>query len=97
MPFFGMSAPSLVARPVPTGRIHPDKMRQDVRATREPQRDALTSFDMTATARKTNLENIRPLRALYLQETNFQIRYDACHERGWADSYLLMLDDLTVG
>ena len=52
---------------------------------------------MTPIARKIDLENIQSLRALYLQETNFQIRYDACHERGWTDSYLLMLDDLRVG
>ena len=52
---------------------------------------------MTATARKTDLQNIQSLRALYLQETNFQIRYDACHERGWTDSYLLMMDDIAVG
>jgi len=52
---------------------------------------------MAAIAQKTDLENIRPLRALYLQETNFQIRYNACHERGWTDSYLLTMDDLAVG
>jgi len=52
---------------------------------------------MTPAARKTDLENIQSLRALYLQETNFQIRYDACHERGWTDSYLLMMDNLNVG
>jgi hypothetical protein len=43
------------------------------------------------------LKNIQALRALFLQEANFQIRYDACHERGWTDSYLLMLDGLPVG
>ena len=52
---------------------------------------------MTPIARKTDLESIQSLRALYLQETNFQIRYDACHERGWTDSYFLMLDDFSVG
>ncbi|HTX35839.1 MAG TPA: GNAT family N-acetyltransferase [Bryobacteraceae bacterium] len=50
-----------------------------------------------AAARKSDLEAILPLRALFLQETNFQIRYDACHKRGWSDSYLLLLDDLPVG
>jgi predicted acetyltransferase len=34
---------------------------------------------------------------LFLQETNFQIRYDACHARGWTDSYLLKIDDVAVG
>ena len=52
---------------------------------------------MVTTARKTELKKIQSLRALYLQETNFQIRYDACHERGWTDSYLLMTDNLEVG
>ena len=46
---------------------------------------------------KTELEAILPLRNLFLQETNFQIRYNACHERGWTDPYLLMLDDKTIG
>src|SRR5215472_5175433 len=52
---------------------------------------------MATIARKTELKEIQSLRALYLQETNFQIRYDACHERGWTDSYLLMTDSLEVG
>lgn len=48
-------------------------------------------------AHKTNLQAILPLRHLFLQETNFQIRYNACHERGWTDSYLLTIDDVEVG
>jgi hypothetical protein len=52
---------------------------------------------MTPAALKTQLKNIQALRALFLQETNFEIRYDACHGRGWTDSYLLMLDNLAVG
>jgi GNAT superfamily N-acetyltransferase len=53
---------------------------------------------MRLLATKTrSLENIRFLRALFLQETNFQIRYDACHGRGWADSYLLTIDDVPIG
>jgi GNAT superfamily N-acetyltransferase len=52
---------------------------------------------MKAICRKTGLQTIQPLRALYLQETNFQIRYDACHTRGWTDSYLLTVDDIAVG
>src|SRR5437773_5582836 len=49
------------------------------------------------TAVKAKLRHIQPLRALFLQETNFQHRCNACHERGWTDSYLLKLDDATVG
>jgi GNAT superfamily N-acetyltransferase len=52
---------------------------------------------MTAKALKTDLNEILPLRALFLEEMNCQIRYNACHERGWTDSYLLMLDDILVG
>ena len=46
---------------------------------------------------KTGLNEILPLRALFLQENNFQIRYDACHVRGWTDEYLFFMDDTTVG
>ena len=52
---------------------------------------------MTVTAVRTKLKAIQALRALFLQSTNFQIRYDACHERGWTDSYLLTVDELQVG
>ncbi len=52
---------------------------------------------MTIVAQKTGLESILPLRALFLQEANFQVRYNACHERGWSDSYLLKVDDFAVG
>jgi len=52
---------------------------------------------MKLNAFKTDLKDILPIRELYLQETNFQIRYNACHERGWTDSYLLTLDDIPVG
>ena len=46
---------------------------------------------------EVELARILPLRALYLQEANFQIRYNACHERGWTDSYLLMADGTGIG
>ncbi len=52
---------------------------------------------MTISVQKTDLEAILPLRALFIQEANFQIRYNACHERGWSDSYLLTIDDHAVG
>jgi len=48
-------------------------------------------------AAKAELKDIERLRRLFLQENNFQIRYDACHQRGWTDSYVLSLDDVTVG
>jgi GNAT superfamily N-acetyltransferase len=52
---------------------------------------------MTVDAIRAEVQDIQAFRALYLQETNCQIRYNACHERGWTDSYLLKADDLTVG
>ena len=52
---------------------------------------------MTAKAVKAKLKAIQKLRGLFLQEANFQIRYDAIHARGWSDSYLLTLDDTEVG
>ncbi len=52
---------------------------------------------MTLTIQKTELEEILCLRTLYLQENNFQIRYHACHERGWSDSYLIEFDGLKIG
>lgn len=48
-------------------------------------------------ATKVNLKDILPLRDLYLQEMNCQIRYNACHERGWSDSYILFADEVVVG
>ena len=52
---------------------------------------------MSVTVSKVELAEILPLRALYLEEMNCQIRYNACHERGWTDSYALMLDGALVG
>jgi len=46
---------------------------------------------------KTNLKEILHLRTLFLQETNFQIRYNACHERGWTDSYLFTCNSEKIG
>lgn len=46
---------------------------------------------------RTDLARIQALRALFLQEANFQVRYNACHERGWTHSYLLTCNGLEVG
>lgn len=46
---------------------------------------------------KTELKDILLFRQLFLQETNFQVRYNACHERGWSDSYLIQKDKVIVG
>ncbi len=52
---------------------------------------------LTITAARADLRDILPLREIFLQENNFQIRYDACHARGWTDSYLLRIEDSVVG
>lgn len=52
---------------------------------------------MKINALKTSLKEIQFLRTLFLQENNFQIRYNACHERGWSDSYILTIDDAKIG
>ena len=46
---------------------------------------------------RTDLKNILSLRTLFLQENNFQIRYNAVHERGWSDSYLISFDNDAIG
>lgn len=52
---------------------------------------------MTVRAERVELPGIQSLRSLFLQELNAQVRFDACHSRGWADSYLLKVDDASVG
>lgn len=52
---------------------------------------------ITAAAVRVDLGKIQPYRALFLQEANFQVRYNACHERGWTDSYLLTMDGVEIG
>ena len=51
----------------------------------------------TISITKTSLNEILSLRDMFLQENNFQIRYNACHDRGWTDSYILMLDNEKIG
>src|SRR5579872_6915803 len=52
---------------------------------------------MELRAVRSSLKEIQPLRLLYLQEINAQVRYNACHERGWTDPYLLTANGLPVG
>ncbi|HVW16120.1 MAG TPA: hypothetical protein VHB54_19980, partial [Mucilaginibacter sp.] len=46
---------------------------------------------------KTTLDRISSLRNLFLQDCNFQVRYNAVHERNWSDSYLILDDGLAIG
>jgi GNAT superfamily N-acetyltransferase len=52
---------------------------------------------MTPKVIKTGLTQILPLRKLFLQENNFQIRYNACHERGLTDSYIFRYKEDIIG
>lgn len=52
---------------------------------------------MPVAAIQTELSRIQPLRALFLQEANCQIRHDSVHTRGWSDSFLLTSDGAEVG
>jgi GNAT superfamily N-acetyltransferase len=52
---------------------------------------------MNLSVTKVELREIQSLRRLFLQETNFQIRYDACHQRGWTTSYLVKMDGAEIG
>ena len=46
---------------------------------------------------RVELKDIQSFRVLFLHENNFQIRYNACHERNWSDSYRLDIDDIQIG
>lgn len=46
---------------------------------------------------KTTLQEILSFRRLFLQENNFQIRYNAVHERGRTDSYVITADTTVIG
>ena len=52
---------------------------------------------MTLDVTKTSPEEILYLRNLFLQENNFQIRYNSRHERGWADSYIVTYNTEKIG
>jgi len=52
---------------------------------------------MEIKAIKSELEAIKAFRVLFLQEGNFQFIYNKCHDYGWADTYLLLIDDTKVG
>ncbi len=50
-----------------------------------------------ATIRRVALSEILSLRKLFLSENHFQIRYNAVHERGWSDSYLILEKNQPIG
>jgi RimJ/RimL family protein N-acetyltransferase len=52
---------------------------------------------MEVTVNKVNLNQVQPLRDLFLAEVNFQFVYNKCHAAGWADTYLFTIDGEKVG
>lgn len=52
---------------------------------------------MSIEAVKVPRERIEPLRRQFLAATTFQLRYFAVHERGWSDSYLMLVDGVDAG
>ena len=52
---------------------------------------------MTIHVNKTSLASVLPLRNLFLQENNFQVRYNAVHERGCSDLYFLTYNEINIG
>src|SRR6476661_2831581 len=52
---------------------------------------------MSLNVLRTGLQEILSLRNLFLQENNFQTRYNACHERGWTDSYIVTYNNEKIG
>jgi GNAT superfamily N-acetyltransferase len=46
---------------------------------------------------KTTLDAVHNFRVLFLQENNFQFIYNKCHEYGWADTWMLLIDEVEVG
>ncbi len=47
--------------------------------------------------RNSSITDIKLLRNQFLNESQFQIRYEACHVRGWADEYLISIDGMDIG
>lgn len=46
---------------------------------------------------KTRLSEIQDLRILFLHEGNFQFICNKCHDYGWADTYLFVMDEIRIG
>jgi len=54
-------------------------------------------YTMALQVTKASLKEISHLRNLFLCESNFQIRYNAYHERGWTDSYIVSYQNESIG
>jgi hypothetical protein len=52
---------------------------------------------MEVNVTKVELEEIRAFRILFLHENHFQFTHNKCHDYGWADNYLFIVDGITAG
>jgi RimJ/RimL family protein N-acetyltransferase len=52
---------------------------------------------MEITVSKVNLNEVQPLRDLFLAEIHFQFVFNKCHGAGWADTYLFIIDSEKAG
>jgi len=52
---------------------------------------------MTIEIIKSQLEQIKDLRILFLQDNRFQFIYNKCHENGWAEDWLIQVDSKQAG
>lgn len=52
---------------------------------------------MTPTINRVAFSEIEAMRRLMLQEAHCQVRFDACHTRGWADHFAIELAQRLIG
>ena len=52
---------------------------------------------MALSIEKTGLKEIQDLRTLFLEERKFQFVLNKCHDYGWADTYLFVMDGKKIG
>jgi GNAT superfamily N-acetyltransferase len=62
-----------------------------------PNKNAAESINMEIKVIKTELDEIRGFRILFLHEGNFQFIHNKCHLYGWADTYLFLMDNTKIG
>jgi GNAT superfamily N-acetyltransferase len=52
---------------------------------------------MDISIERVTLPDIISLRAQFLRENHFQVRYHARHERQWCDEYIIIVDGIAIG
>jgi GNAT superfamily N-acetyltransferase len=57
----------------------------------------LQRINMKLNVIKTELRDIKTFRSQFLEENNFQFICNKCHDYGWADTYLFLLNNEKIG